>query len=39
MAAAAPMAGKKGKSNYLIPIVIVFGAIAAFLGVMYLGLL
>lgn len=28
--------GKK-KTNYLIPIIIVFFAIAAFLGVMYLG--
>lgn len=32
------MPGKK-KSNYLIPVVIAFFAIAAFLAVMYLGLL
>lgn len=31
--------GKKIKTNYLIPLVVVFFAIAAFLSVMYLGLL
>jgi len=29
---------KKVKTNYVIPVVIVFFSIAAFLGVMYLGL-
>lgn len=29
---------KKMKTNYLIPLLVVFFAIAAFLGVMYLGL-